>query len=86
MDTHVVPAPGTLLAHLPTGRDIHTVKPYHPPMLDAAVLEAMRTPPDRLDDFANDQSSDDERGSPAPTSAYPAAADDDDFSGRSLYY
>ncbi len=85
MNTQVVPAPGTLLAQMPSGRDMHTVKPYQPPMLDAAVLEAMRAPPDRLDDFGNDLSSDDERGQSAAIGAYPAT-DEDDFSGKSLYY
>jgi hypothetical protein len=30
---------------MPSGRDIHTIKPYTPPSLDASTLAAMRAPP-----------------------------------------
>ncbi len=85
MNTQVVPAPGTLLAQMPSGRNIHVVKPFQPPSLDPAVLEAMCAPPDRLDDFGSDLSSDDERVPPsAPAGAYPGT--DDEYPGRGSYY
>jgi len=85
MNTQVVPAPETLLAQMPSGRDIHTIKPYQPPVLDATILEAMRAPPDRLDDFGNYMSSDDETIVPsAPPGYYPGTSDE--YSSRSNYY
>ena len=86
MNTQLIPAPGTLLAQMPSGRDIHTVKPWEPPTLDSNILEAMRAPPDRLDDFGDELSSDDEvRGAPnAPAGAFPGTADE--YTGRSSYY
>ncbi|KAK3337220.1 hypothetical protein B0T19DRAFT_411869 [Cercophora scortea] len=50
MGTQAVPPTGPLLAQMPSGREIHSLKPFQPPLLDAAVLEAMRAPPDRADD------------------------------------
>jgi len=86
MNTQLVPAPATLLAQMPSGREIHTVKPYDPPALDYSIMEAMRAPPDRTDDFGNEMSSDDEdRGAPsAPAGAFPGTADE--YAGRSSYY
>lgn len=69
---------GTLLAQMPSAREIHTLKPYDVPMLDNRTLEAMRAPPDRSDDFGDAQSSDDEIIMPRSTqSSYP---------GSSAYY
>ncbi len=85
MNTQVVPAAATLLAQMPSGRDIHTVKPYQPPTLDATILEAMRAPPDRSDDFGSNPSSDDEPGAAsAPAGAYPGT--DNDYPSRGSYY
>jgi hypothetical protein len=47
---------------MPSGREIHSIKPYHPPFLDRTVLEAMRAPPERADDYGDALSSDDEGG------------------------
>ncbi|KAK0617888.1 hypothetical protein B0T17DRAFT_509475 [Bombardia bombarda] len=52
MFTQPIAPTGTLLAQMPSGREIHTLKPYQPPMLDSSVLEAMRAPPDREEDAA----------------------------------
>ncbi|OIW34454.1 hypothetical protein CONLIGDRAFT_5592 [Coniochaeta ligniaria NRRL 30616] len=60
MFTQTIPAPGTLLAQMPSGREIHTIKPYQPPVLDSATLEAMRAPPDRSDEVGEGMSSDEE--------------------------
>ncbi|KAM7207657.1 hypothetical protein V8F20_001924 [Naviculisporaceae sp. PSN 640] len=48
--TQAIPPTGPLFAQMPSGREIHTIKPYQPPLLDAYVLEAMRAPPDASDD------------------------------------
>ncbi|KAK3942719.1 hypothetical protein QBC46DRAFT_283278 [Diplogelasinospora grovesii] len=60
MFTQPIPPTGPLLAQMPSGREIHTVKQYQPPLIDAGVLEAMRAPPDRSDDVGNEMSSDEE--------------------------
>lgn len=44
---------------MPSGREIHTIKPYQPPVLDRETLETMRAPPDQTEDVG-DASSDDE--------------------------
>ncbi|KAL2130099.1 hypothetical protein VTI74DRAFT_6900 [Chaetomium olivicolor] len=69
MLTQPIPPTGPLLAQMPSGREIHTIKPYQPPLLSTEVLEAMRTLPDRSDEFGNDPSSDEDTAvehSPAP--------------------
>jgi hypothetical protein len=71
MFTQVVPQPGSLLAQMPSGREIHTVKPYQPPVLDSATLEAMRAPPDRSDEVGEGVSSDDETLVETPVGAFP---------------
>ncbi|KAK2592218.1 hypothetical protein QQS21_010070 [Conoideocrella luteorostrata] len=71
MNTQVVPPVSALLPKMPSGREIHTVKPYVPPTLDRDVLEAMRSPPDREDDILDDGSSDDEKDGQRAPGAYP---------------
>ncbi|KAK3695102.1 hypothetical protein B0T22DRAFT_373070 [Podospora appendiculata] len=66
MGTQAVPPTGPLLAQMPSGREIHTLKPFQPPLLDAAALEAMRAPPDRSDDAGGFASSDEETLAEAP--------------------
>ena len=63
MLTQLIPPTGELLAQMPTGREIHTIKPYQPPLLDAGVLESMRAPPDRADEGGGYGSSDEEAAS-----------------------
>ncbi|PHH54279.1 pH-response regulator protein palC [Ceratocystis fimbriata CBS 114723] len=63
MLTQAIPTPGSLLAQMPSGREIHVVKPYVVPQLEPAVLENMRAPPDHTETFAsqeNDASSEDD--------------------------
>ncbi|KAI0173420.1 hypothetical protein GGR52DRAFT_571931 [Hypoxylon sp. FL1284] len=98
MLTQSIPAPGTLIASLPSGRDMHTIKPYQPPELGRETLEAMRAPPDRSDDFGDEQASsdDDERTAAAtPVGAFPGTHDQyarsisspyEGGSGRNSYY
>jgi hypothetical protein len=77
--TQPIPPIGPLLAQMPTGREIHTIKPYQPPVLEPDVLEAMRAaPPNQLEEGGAGGSSDEDTavGSSAPGG----------FSGRSGEY
>lgn len=78
MNTKAIPAFGTLIPKMPSGREIHTVKAYQPPTLDKDILEAMRSLPDREDDLGDDLSSDDDiKGAPsAPAGAFPGTLGD----------
>ncbi|KAH6660340.1 hypothetical protein BKA67DRAFT_48556 [Truncatella angustata] len=73
MMTQAIPAPSTLLSTLPSGREMHAIKPYAPPELSRQSLEAMRAPPDRADDYGDEGlSSDDEKTiAEAPVGAFP---------------
>ncbi|CAJ2501192.1 Uu.00g040450.m01.CDS01 [Anthostomella pinea] len=74
MLTQTVPPPATLLSGLPSGRNMHTVKPYQLAELGREALEAMRAPPDRTDDYGGEQlsSDDDERTAVGtPVGAFP---------------
>ncbi|KAL8709236.1 MAG: hypothetical protein Q9220_005979 [cf. Caloplaca sp. 1 TL-2023] len=46
INTQLVPPFETLLASMPSGREIHSTTLYVPPELDADILEKMRAPPD----------------------------------------
>lgn len=87
MNTQVIPPTGPLLAQMPLGREIHTIKPYHPPALPANALEAMRAPPDRSDDFGGDLSSDDEgrANAPDPVGAFPGTSSEHSGGGSAYY-
>lgn len=69
--TQAVPPAGSLLAQMPTGREMHNIKPFQPPQLDADSLEAMRAPPDRADDVVGGYPSSDEETTPRPVGAFP---------------
>ncbi|KAL1879933.1 hypothetical protein VTK73DRAFT_6629 [Phialemonium thermophilum] len=73
MLTQAIPAAGSLLAQMPSGREIHTLKSFQPPVIARDTLDAMRAPPDRSDDAGNDQSSDEEPAGPGtdPVGAFP---------------
>jgi hypothetical protein len=75
MLTQAIPPTGPLLAQMPSGREIHSIKPFQPPVLDAATLEAMRAPPERSDEFENYPSSDDETLAD-PVGAFPGTSGD----------
>ncbi len=73
---------------MPSGRDLHTIKPYSPPCLDQDILDAMRAPPER-DDKVDDESSDDDEHSATPIGAFPGTTADYNSAGRatgSSYY
>ncbi|KAI1823964.1 pH-response regulator protein palC [Xylaria intraflava] len=55
-----IPPTATLLSSLPSGRDMYTIQPYHPPELSRQTLESLRALPDRADDYGGDQPSSDE--------------------------
>ncbi|CCT71206.1 related to PalC protein [Fusarium fujikuroi] len=78
MNTQAIPPINTLLSKMPSGREIHTLKPYEVPSLDRDVLEAMRAPPEDDDTYVDDLSSDDDiKGGPsAPVGAFPGTVDD----------
>lgn len=62
---------------MPSGREIHTIKPYQPPLLSPEVLEAMRAPPERPDEYGGYPSSDEETAVEAsPPGAFPAKSGD----------
>jgi len=69
--TQVIPPTGPLLAQMPSGREIHTVKPFQLPLLDPSTLEAMRAPPDRADESGTYPSSDDETPGESAPGAFP---------------
>jgi hypothetical protein len=68
---------------MPSGREIHTLKPFTPPILDASILERMRAPPDRTDDFEGGSSDEDEEKQD-PVGAFPGTKDD--YASSSNYY
>ncbi|KAH6890553.1 hypothetical protein B0T10DRAFT_606031 [Thelonectria olida] len=78
INSRAIPPINSLLSKMPSGREIHTLKPYEPPTLDRDVLEGMRAPPEEDDEFGNDLSSDDEiKGGPSSlVGAFPGTAGD----------
>ncbi|RYP34620.1 hypothetical protein DL767_004180 [Monosporascus sp. MG133] len=89
MLTQTVPPPATLLSSLPSGREIHSIKAYQLPELSRQSLEAMRAPPDRSDDFGEDNlSSDDEQKSAVgvPIGAFPGTQADYRSDSTRPYY
>lgn len=74
------------MASMPSGRDIHSLKPFKPLVLDSSILERMRAPPDRSDDYGGEGSSDEERGAQDPVGAFPGTKDAYAGSGSSNYY
>ncbi|KAN0099022.1 hypothetical protein V8E51_014685 [Hyaloscypha variabilis] len=83
INTQAIPPIGPLMATMPSGREIHTLKPYNPPALDASILENMRAPPDRADDYG-DGSSDEDEQKQDPVGAFPGTKED--YSSSSNYY
>ena len=72
------------MATMPSGREIYTLKPFVPPILDASILEIMRAPPDRADDYGGDGTSEDEEEKQDPVGAFPGT--NQDYSSSSNYY
>ncbi|KAG6014112.1 hypothetical protein E4U54_005807 [Claviceps lovelessii] len=89
MNTQAIPPVNSLLPKMPSGREVHSVKPYQPPVLDRDVLESMRSLPDREDDVLDDASSDDDKGGPNAPGAFPGTPSIHDTRGSSsgnVYY
>ena len=74
------------MATMPSGREIHSVKPFMPPVLEPSVLENMRAPPDRTDDYGGDASSDEDGAAQGPVGAFPGTKQDYSAAGSSNYY
>jgi hypothetical protein len=79
----VIPPFGPLLSTMPSGRECHSLQPFTTPVLEPSVLESMRAPPDREDDFEDEHSSD-EDGDRSPVGAFPGTKED--YSSSSKYY
>jgi hypothetical protein len=67
INTQLIPPFQPLLATMPSGREMYTIKPYVPPSLDALTLQAMRAPPSpggslRFGDGEGDSSEDEGGG------------------------
>jgi hypothetical protein len=71
------------MASMPSGREIHSLKSFAPPALDASILERMRAPPDHTDDL-NGTSSDEDGEQPDPVGAFPGTKSD--YASSSSYY
>ncbi|KAH8674511.1 hypothetical protein BGZ60DRAFT_372572 [Tricladium varicosporioides] len=84
INTQVIPPIGPLMASMPSGREIHSLKPFIPPTVEVSVLESMRAPPDRADDYGSELSSEDERDDQEPVGAFPG--NKGDYSSSSNYY
>lgn len=91
MNTQLVPPLDHVLATMPSGRDIHTPKPYIPPSLDEDVLVRMRAPADGPGDaaFGADGDSSSEEGAEERKElpgAFPAGRTAYGGGGESAYY
>ncbi|KAK8083749.1 pH-response regulator protein palC [Apiospora saccharicola] len=87
--TQAIPSPASLLSGLPSGREIHNIKPYEAPKLSAQSLEAMRAPPDRVDDYGEEPLSSDEDEKAAkipPPGAFPGTQDQYRSESTRSYY
>ena len=85
INTQPIPPIGPLMSTIPSGREIHSLKPFILPVLEGSVLASMRAPPDRTDDYGGDASSDDE-DAPGPVGAFPGTKEDYTSAGSSKYY
>jgi hypothetical protein len=70
---------------MPSGREIHSLKPFVSPELESTILESLRAPPDRdrTDDYGGDASSGEEIA-PEPVGAFPGTRGD--YTSSSKYY
>ncbi|KAF4628523.1 hypothetical protein G7Y89_g9631 [Cudoniella acicularis] len=84
INTQVIPPIGPLMSSMPSGREIHSLKPFVPAVLDVSVLEGMRAPPDQADNYGSELSSEEEGEDPEPVGAFPGTKGD--YSGNSNYY
>ncbi|KAH6724570.1 hypothetical protein BKA61DRAFT_32508 [Leptodontidium sp. MPI-SDFR-AT-0119] len=84
INTQAIPPSGPLVASMPSGREIYTLTPWNQPTLDTTILENMRAPPDRTDDYGSDVSSDQENQQQDPVGAFPGTKGD--YAGSGSYY
>ncbi|KAE8445919.1 hypothetical protein EG329_012698 [Mollisiaceae sp. DMI_Dod_QoI] len=84
INTQTIPPIGPLMASMPSGREMHSVKPFILPVLDASILESMRAPLDRTDDYGSDASSNEDSEEQAPVGAFPGTRGD--YSSSGSYY
>ncbi|KAK5630067.1 hypothetical protein RRF57_005782 [Xylaria bambusicola] len=86
--TQTIPPIATLLSSLPSGRDIHSIKPYQVPELPKQTLESMRVVPDRADDYGEQPSSDDEERTAVgtPGGAFPGTSENYRSESTRSYY
>jgi len=74
------------MSTIPSGREIHALKTFVPPVLDPSILEGLRAPPDRADTYGDDESSDEERDLQDPVGAFPGTRNDYSGSSTNNYY
>lgn len=86
INTQPIPPIGPLMGTIPSGREIHSLKPFIPPVLENSVLESMRAPPDRTDDYGGDGSSDEDEDAQGLVGAFPFTKQDYSSAGSSNYY
>ncbi|KAL9062702.1 MAG: hypothetical protein Q9157_008699, partial [Trypethelium eluteriae] len=85
MTFQIVPPHEPLIASLPSGREYHSPKPFHPPSLDEATIAKMRAPPDPKEDHIEDENDDsDDENDQDPVGAFPGTAKR--YSGNATYY
>jgi hypothetical protein len=76
INTQEVPPIGPLMAAMPSGREIYSVKTYIPPVLEPSVLEEMRAPPDGVDDYGSESSEEEREEENEPVGAFPGTKQD----------
>ncbi|KAI0515191.1 pH-response regulator protein palC [Xylaria bambusicola] len=89
MLTQTIPPITTMLSSLPSGRDIHSIKPYQMPELSKQTLESMRVVPDRADDYGGEQLSSDDEDRTAvgtPVGAFPGTSENYRSESTRSYY
>jgi len=74
------------MATMPSGREIHSLKRLEPPTLDSGALESMRGPPDRADDYGDEDEPRSSYESQDPVGAFPGTKEDYTGSSTSNYY
>lgn len=74
------------MAAMPSGREIYTLKAYTPPVLEPSVLESMRAPPDRIDEYGSDSSEEQREGENEPVGAFPGTKQDYASGSSRNYY
>ena len=83
----MIPPSDPLLANMPSGRDIHSTKPFIRPALDDAVLAQMRAPPERTyveEELQGADSSDEEEAK--KNSTLPGSFPGNAAAGNEEYY